>query len=347
MNPEKENELAKLIQKGVPLVERPYRAIAAKMDLSELEVIEQIKVWRKAGYLREISAVMEGSVLGYDSALVCGSVPAERLNEVARIISAHPTVTHNYERVHHYNLWFTIAVPKSVGLEKHVRALEVVTGISPFHILRRTHTFKIGVVFDIKNKTNETERVKLKSPGSGRIFNPGEIRIIRALQRDLPAVSEPFKVLADELGIASEKLLEFANRERGKALRRYVGTFRHRKLGVTANGMTVWNVPENQLEEKGFMLAGFSGVSHCYARNTAPGFPYSLYAMLHGPDSQYLRRTADEISQKLGCSDYLILESPTEFKKCRLRYFLPELDDWWRAHSGFVEESAGGVAPGI
>lgn len=117
-------------------------------------------------------------------------------------------------------------------------------------------------------------------------------------------------------------------------MRRYVGTFRHRRLGVGGNGMVVWRVPEADLGRMGPALAAAPEVSHCYARNAIPGFPYTLYSMLHGPDEQACREVARRISGELGVSDYLILFSSREFKKCRLRYFLPELDAWWARHAG-------------
>ena len=43
------------------------------------------------------------------STLAAMSVPAEKLECVARIISAFPEVNHNYEREHEYNLWFVVA----------------------------------------------------------------------------------------------------------------------------------------------------------------------------------------------------------------------------------------------
>jgi DNA-binding Lrp family transcriptional regulator len=112
-------------------------------------------------------------------------------------------------------------------------------------------------------------------------------------------------------------------------MRRYVGTFHHRKLGVRGNGMVVWDVREDEIEHLGPVLAQAPEVSHCYARNAIPGFPYRLYSMLHGPSEEACRDIAARISGQLGVSDYLILFSSREFKKCRLRYFLPELDAWW------------------
>ncbi|MBE7437395.1 MAG: hypothetical protein HS115_02980 [Spirochaetales bacterium] len=319
--------LALQIQKGFPLEERPYAELARRMDLKESEVLAVVQDWKTTGKLREISAVMEGSLLGYDSALVCGKVNAGRLEQVADIISEHPTVTHNYERNHSYNIWFTIAVPHEQGLENHLTALSQLTGVDAFYPLRRTETFKVGVAFDFRSRQNQTEQKELMS------FDPADIvlppaDLVRLAQRDLPVCERPFHQLSGSEA-AGNRLLDFLKAESGRIVRRYIGTFRHRKMGVRANGMTVFRVEPGELSVKGRTLAAFPEVSHCYGRTTCPDFPYNLYAMLHAEDHQNLMLLAARLSEATGLDDYRVLESPTEFKKTRLRYFLPELDDYW------------------
>ena len=141
MDSEMDNELAKMIQRGFPLVERPYLVLGERFGIEEDVVMEKIRNWKEENLLREVSAVMEGATLGYDSALVCGEVAPERLEKVASIINEHPTVTHNYQRNHNFNIWFTIAVPEEMGLERHLRILEKLTGVDRFYPLRRTTTF--------------------------------------------------------------------------------------------------------------------------------------------------------------------------------------------------------------
>ncbi len=329
---EQSNRLAKIIQGGVPLVERPFAQIASDLGCSEEEVLAQLHRWREAKLLREISAVLEGSVLGYDSALVAGIVPAERLEEVAKIINAHPTVTHNYLRNHVYNLWFTIAVPHEMGLERTLELLADESGIDAFLPLRRSHTFKIGVNFDLKNRSNQTEKIELSSP-EPQSFSLPEIRILRALQVPIDYVSEPFAVLAQEAGVSQSAFLDFAKANLGGAVRKYVATFHHRRLGVRGNGMAVYRVPEAKIEELGHLLAECPEVSHCYARNTIEGFPYRLYSMLHAPDEAECSKIAASLAAQIGADDSLVLFSSREFKKCRLRYFLPELNAWWNART--------------
>lgn len=330
---EQSNRLAKIIQNGVPLVERPFAQIALDLGCQEEDVLAQLHRWHDEKLLREISAVLEGSVLGYDSALVAGAVPSERIDEVAEIVNAHPTVTHNYLRNHAYNLWFTIAVPHEMGLERTLEILAAEAGVEAFLPLRRTHTFKIGVNFDLKNRANSTERVELSSP-QARNFSTAEIRILRSLQIPIDYVAEPFAALAANAGVSQSAFLDFAKANLGGAVRKYVATFHHRRLGVRGNGMAVYRVSETNIEAKGHDLAACPEVSHCYARNTIEGFPYRLYSMLHGPDEETCSKIAADLAARIGAEDFLVLFSSREFKKCRLRYFLPELEAWWQARAG-------------
>lgn len=327
-NLEKQNLLIKRIQKSFPIHAEPFSVLAEELDLKEKEILDQLIEWKEQKFLREISAVMEGSLLDYDSALVCGKVPADRLAEVAQIIGEHPTVTHLYERNHYYNLWFTIAVPFSMGLENHLSILERLTQIEKYYPLRRIDTFKIGVVFDLQTLSNDTSRIDLSF--CEEKLNPNETakRIIRAIQKPLPLTLKPFEALALENGIAEKEILEFMQTNVGKSVRKYIATLRHRNIGVNYNAMTVWSVKEDLLQQKGKDLSVFPQVSHCYSRNKVESFDYNLYSMIHGPDEITVHGYIKEISSTLNLKDYLILHSPTEFKKCRLRYFLKELEEW-------------------
>jgi len=145
----------------------------------------------------------------------------------------------------------------------------------------------------------------------------------------LPLIELPFDELASDIGASGDELLAFAKRHIGGAVRRYVGTLRHRKLGVKENGMVVWQVPDGEVRAAGERLARAPEVSHCYARNPVPNFPYTLYSMVHGPSREDCREIARELSTQTGLDHYAVLFSEREFKKQRLRYFLPELDRWW------------------
>jgi DNA-binding Lrp family transcriptional regulator len=328
LSTEDRKELIRSIQRGVPLEPRPFASIAQGLGSTEETVIESLRELKHEKILREISAVLEGSLLGYRSALAAGSIPKSQIEAVAEVINAHPTVSHNYLRNHHYNLWFTIAVPPEMSLERTLELLAKEAGVDGFHALCRTQIFKIGVNFDPDSLKNRTEVTKSSNVEAVEV-GPREAQLFRALQTPLPLVERPFDELAGGIDASAEELLDFAKRHLGGAVRRYVGTLRHRKLGVKENGMVVWRVARDEVQAAGERLARAPEVSHCYARNPVPNFPYTLYSMVHGPSRESCREIARGLSNETGLEDYEVLFSEREFKKQRLRYFLPELDQWW------------------
>ena len=321
--------LIRTIQSEVPLEPRPFASIAQSLGSTEEAVIEGLRELQSEKILREISAVLEGNLLGYRSALATGSIPEERIEAVAAIVNTHPTVSHNYLRNHLYNLWFTIAVPPEMSLKRTLGLLAKEAGVDGFHALCRTHVFKIGVNFDPDSLKNRTEVTKISTAQKIEV-GPRDAQYFRALQTPLPLSERPFDELARGIEASGGELIDFARHHLGGAIRRYVGTLRHRKLGVKENGMVVWRVSEDDVQAAGERLARAPEVSHCYARNPVPNFPYTLYSMVHGPSRESCREIAHALSRETGLGDYAVLFSEREFRKQRLRYFLPELDRWWR-----------------
>lgn len=325
-----ENAIALALQAEVPFVPDPWAELGARIGVSGEVVLAQARTWHEAGRLREISAVLEGNALGYESALVAGRVGAARIDAVAGVVNACPTVTHDYVRDHDYDLWFTIAMPDEIGVDAALEALAREARVEAFHPLRRTTTFKIGVRFDLETLENASTAKPVSTPDRVALDDRAR-RLFRALQRPLPLERRPFRALAArERDVTEDELLAFGRAHLGAALRRYVGTFRHRALGVRGNAMLVLAVPDARLPEVGALLAEAKEVSHCYGRTPIPGFPYTLYAMVHGPDEATARATAATLAARAGDFEHTVLVSTRELKKVRLRYFLPELDAWWQ-----------------
>ncbi len=153
-------------------------------------------------------------------------------------------------------------------------------------------------------------------------FEDWEIGLIRALNQPLPQVPRPFAEVAERAGVPEEQVIE---RVRGwldsGVVRRFGARVNHRALGYRANGMAVWHVDDARVEEVGAHLAAQSEVSHCYARRAAPGWPYNLYAMIHGPSEDEVRAIAERMADTTGCRDYEVLFSSRELKKSAPMYF--------------------------
>jgi DNA-binding Lrp family transcriptional regulator len=115
-------------------------------------------------------------------------------------------------------------------------------------------------------------------------------------------------------------------------MRRYAAILRHREAGFTVNVMSVWRVPEERGEEAGRIMAEFAEVSHCYQRPTAPGWPYSHYAMIHARSEEEANGVVRRIAARTGLRDYALLRTVREFKKTRVKYFTPEIVEWGQKH---------------
>jgi siroheme decarboxylase len=114
-----ETDLAILnaLQDDLPLVSRPWKAIAERLGIAETDMISRMKTLKDTGIIRGISPVLESRSLGLHAAtLVALHVPEQRLDEIASVISSYEEVSHNFQRDHYYSLWFTIAAQNEEGI---------------------------------------------------------------------------------------------------------------------------------------------------------------------------------------------------------------------------------------
>ncbi len=124
-----EKKLLDLLQNSFPFTARPYREIALELGLSEDEVIERVQALQEQGVIRRIGAILDAGKLGYYSTLCACQVPEDRLEKVAALINELPGVTHNYQRWHRYNLWFTLSAPSEENAKLQLHQLEEKTGL--------------------------------------------------------------------------------------------------------------------------------------------------------------------------------------------------------------------------
>jgi len=147
-------------------------------------------------------------------------------------------------------------------------------------------------------------------------------KVILGLQRDLEICPQPFREVAENLGIGEEELLAAIRSLMARGyIRRFGATLRHQQSGYEANALVAWTVPEADLQRIGRRLAGHRAVTHCYARRPAPSWPYNLYIMIHGRTSDECVRIAANMAAQTGIHDYELLFSETELKKTTMRYF--------------------------
>ena len=313
------------IQWVFPLAERPFLELSKHYDLSEEEIIHRIIRLKQIGLIRQINAIFDTRRLGYKSALIAFAVYPDKLDYVAGEVNKHPGVSHNYERNHEFNMWFTLAVPPNADMKTDLDKMASLDGVIKYRLLPTVKLYKIGVRLDMVNndpqKPEPTEEVKNLNPEKFSLSDHDK-DFIRQLQKDLKIIPEPFKEMSEDLGITTSELFTKAKEyERIGVMRRYAAILRHRDAGFSANGMIVWKVPEAKIDETGFKLAAFPQVSHCYRRPVYPDWPFNLFSMVHARTTEAAEKMAIEMSRHIGVKDYSILFSSREFKKERVKYF--------------------------
>ena len=313
------------IQWTFPLVERPFLELAKEYHISEEQVIERIKKLKDIGIIRQISAIFDTRKLGYKSALVAFAVKENKIEDVANEINKHPGVSHNYERNHEYNLWFTFTVPPYGDMKVDLEKMALLDGVLKYRVLPTLKMYKIGVKLDMVNddpeKPNPSDDVKNLETKAEKISELDR-EYIRQLQKDIEIVQEPFKIITENLGISSIDLFnKIKEYEKIGIMRRFAAILRHRQAGFTANGMIVWKIPEEKVDEKGLKIASFPQVSHCYRRPVYPDWEFNLFSMIHARTIEAAEKIAKEISSVIGIDNYKILFNSREFKKERVRYF--------------------------
>ncbi len=335
-----DRRLLNLMQGSFPIAREPYACVASKAGIPEQELLLRVQHLLDERIIRQVTPIFDTRALGYSSMLVAAKVDPENPWRAATIINRHPGVSHNYLRNHEFNIWFTIATePDSpLGLEGTLEVLARLAGAESIRQLPTLKLFKIRMDLEMEAGTEELAKAAQTAEPAETERQPYDeldIAVIRALQGDMPVVSEPYAPAAQALGMPQERLLAHLRQmQERRLLRRVAAILFHRRAGFSANGMGVWKVPDDRIPEVGPRMAAFRGISHCYERPTYADWPYSVFTMAHGRSKEECDAILDSIAQSTGIQERTTLYSSTEFKKVRLRYFTAEYRDWEREHAG-------------
>jgi DNA-binding Lrp family transcriptional regulator len=334
---ERDQQLLNAIQTEFPLVTRPFAALGERMGESEGQVMDRYRRLKDERIIRQVSAIFDTRKLGYRSSLVASALDEARVDEAAEVINGHPGVSHNYRRDHEFNLWWTIAVPPDDDLQAHVNALHRLSGARSTRVLPTLKLYKIGVDLDVSDERSMAARSVLPAyrdtPRTAADLTAEEVAYVRELQEDLIVEPTPFASMAERLGTSEEALVKAANGLIDEGLmRRYAAVLNHRRAGFGANAMSVWRVPEAEVDDYGYQLAGYAAVSHCYRRPTYADWPYALFGMIHATSKDRVEEAVADMREQSGLADYRLLYSTREYKKIRVRYFDPAYDQWAQAN---------------
>jgi siroheme decarboxylase len=151
--------------------------------------------------------------------------------------------------------------------------------------------------------------------------------IIEATQAGLPITLKPYHTIAEQLGLEPELVMQKIRKLLELGVIRRIGVVpNHYRLGYRANGMTVWDVPDEAITELGSKIGSLNFVSHCYHRpRHLPYWPYNLFAMVHAHDQQTTDKYVNEIADILGDANrqHSVLYSTRILKKTGMRISNP------------------------
>lgn len=304
-------------QRDLPLVPAPFAAIASKLGVDEESVLSALKRLHGKGAVSRVGAVFAPWRIGV-STLAAMAVPAERLEEVAALVSARREVNHNYEREHRYNLWFVATARDEALLAGALDEVAAAAGLAVMS-LPLAEQFHIDLGFDLCDAAKERG-----SAGRLRVepLTAEEQRLAAAVEPGLPLVPRPYEAVARAAGTDEAQAFGHLQRWLAKGIVKRLGVVvRHRELGYKANAMVVFDVPDHAAATVGARLSAEPGVTLCYRRHRRlPQWPYNVYCMVHGRTREEVAPVIERLGAIVG-GPHEVLFSTRRFKQCGARYF--------------------------
>jgi siroheme decarboxylase len=142
-------------------------------------------------------------------------------------------------------------------------------------------------------------------------------KLLFELKQGIILSMEPFNEIGDRLGINPQEVIDrVVKLQQIGIIRRFGVCIRPNDIGLFANALVAWKVPDNCIPEIGRYLAGLEEISHCYKRKPVNGrWEYNLYTVMHAKERQTIESMVDKISKTIKVNDYKILYSLKDLKR--------------------------------
>lgn len=312
-------------QGGFPLCARPFAVVAERLESSEDAVLQGLRELLADGVLTRFGPLYQIERLGGAFSLAALQAPETEFERIAGIVNGFPEVAHNYRREHVFNLWFVLATETAAAMNDTVERIAAATGLPVFNFPKEREyfiaaRFAVGARPVAPSQPTAADQTASSLPPA----RLAELRpLIVATQAGLPLTPEPYHALAAQLGSAPETVIAGLQALLDAGAIRRIGVVpNHYRIGYAANGMTVWDVADEVVDELGARVGALEFVTHCYRRpRHRPDWPYNLFAMAHGASRDEVTVKADRIAGILGdaCRSRDILYSTRILKKTGVR----------------------------
>lgn len=263
-------------QRDLPLVPRPFAAMAETLGTSEADVLARLHRLRDAGCITRVGATCRPNTAGA-STLAALAIPPGRTEEVAAIVGAEPGVNHSYLREDNWNLWFVATAPSEAELAASLARIEAASRLRVLS-LPLERPFNIDLGFRLRGPR---AAMTLDRQADMTALRDDDRPLMQALSGGLALVPRPFASLARDLGRDEAEVIDRIGTLAAARILTRVGVIvRHRALGWVANAMVVWQPA--CVESAGLALSQVPGVTLCYQRRTVPGiWDWPLFCMIH------------------------------------------------------------------
>lgn len=314
-------------QGNFPLEERPFALIAQQLSCTENKLIETVNNLKNQKLLSRFGPLYDAARLGGGLTLAAIAVPEDQYEDVTARVNSYAEVAHNYRRQHELNMWFVLATETPEEIAQIISSIEKTTGLTVYNFPKQQE-FYIGLWLHLSaDGKHHTMPVPLARETDTAV-NSGQLddidrKLISLTQTGLAIEHSPYQKLANELGLTQLEVIQRLKNMLSNGIIRRVGAVpNHYKLGLTANGMTVWEVDDNKVAELGNIIGQLDFVSHCYQRpRHLPMWRYNLFAMVHGANKDEVNDKEKQIKNVLGenCKAHETLFSSAILKKTGLR----------------------------
>ena len=340
-------------QSDFPVEPRPFERVAREVsaetgvDVDAAEVLDRVRDLRERGVFRRFGAVLNPPVIG-SSTLAAVRAPDKRFDEIADVINGYRQVNHNYRRDHEWNQWFVVTAGSRETRDAILAEIEERTGCEVLALPMLTDYY-IDLEFPVVNgdrfARESGEARSASDSASGERSDPRasetavsatrisedargdltalEADLLLAIQDGFPLSATPYADVAAEIDAPLDDLLAAVDRLLADGCIKRIGcVVNHVVTGFTNNCMVVWDVPDDELDERGEAVGSLPYVTLCYHRPRRPEqeWEYNLFTMIHGREAEAVDAKIDELAADHLPFDHERLYSTETLKQTGARY---------------------------
>jgi DNA-binding Lrp family transcriptional regulator len=310
-------------QGGFPISSRPFRDAARAFATTEAVLLDRIARLLAERTLTRFGPLFDVERMGGRFTLAAIAVPNPDFERVAAIVNAFPEVAHNYAREHVLNMWFVLAASSPAATTETIARIEAATGRRVLAFPKEREYF-VGMNLGADGARAIGEGgARTRTPRKDVDEHSLDRAIVTKLQAGLTLVPKPYDDVARAIGASPDVVRGRVRTMLADGRIRRIGAVPdHYSLGWRANGMSVWDVDDAEVDALGARVGALPDVTHCYRRpRYLPRWPYNLFAMVHGRDRDEVGSKVDAIAAILGASAsrHDVLFSTRILKKSGLR----------------------------